>query len=75
MKQMSVRNPNAPMELAERGLPCDYLLADDAKLEKMPFSQHAVSQPLPSRDSLGVYHAISRLLGVFETFRADMAKG
>lgn len=41
----------------------------------MPFSQPVDFQPLPSRDSLGVYHASSRLLGEFETFRAKMGEG
>jgi hypothetical protein len=51
------------------------LLADDLKLEKSRFSQTANSKAFPSRDSLGVRHVISRLLGQFETFRAELGKG
>ncbi|MBP86645.1 MAG: hypothetical protein CMJ64_08015 [Planctomycetaceae bacterium] len=42
---------------------------------KKPFPQPAVFTGLPSRDSLGVYHAISRLLGQFETFGAKTGEG
>ena len=45
------------------------------KLEKSRFPQPANFTGLPSRDSLGVYHAISRLLGQFETFGACWAGG
>ena len=72
---MSALSPVGQMELAGHGLRRDYLLADDAKLEKTPFSQLADFQPLPSRDSLGVYHVISRLLGQFKTFRGENGRG
>ena len=51
------------------------LLAGCRKLEKIRFPQLAVFTGLPSRDSLGVYHANSRLLGQFETFGACWAGG
>ena len=45
------------------------------RLASSRFSQPADSTALPSRDSLGVYHAISRLLAQFETFRAELGRG
>jgi hypothetical protein len=70
-----VPDPRKSCGPAGYGLRRDYLLADDAKLEKIPFSQPAVSPRLPSRDSLGVYHVVSRLWGQFETFGADLGRG
>ena len=43
--------------------------------KKVAFRNLPISTGLPSRDSLGVHHAISRLLGQFETFRACWAGG
>ena len=37
------------------------------------FHKHPIAQPLTSRDALEPRHAISRLLGQFETFRASRA--
>ena len=53
----------------------DYLLADDAKLEKTRFPQPPDSTAFPSRESLGVYHAILRLLGRFETLWVETGEG
>lgn len=47
------------------------LLANAAKLKKSPFSQPVDYTAFPSRDSLGVYHAISRR--VLEPDRVEAA--
>lgn len=63
------------VESTRRGLLCDCRMAEEVKLQEIHFPQPADFSGLASRDLLGVYHAISRLLGQFETFRACWAGG